>query len=106
MAGRTPAAHVNRLINHLTLMPSSRIYAIEQGDIEWMGWDVNASIAASTHNLIASLIAGLSKGIKVEDLMFKTPAADKPVEVTYPTIAAFLAGGGEAQLNALMHGGN
>lgn len=102
------ARHVNRLIEHLAIMPESRVYAIEQGDLAWMGWDTNTTILASTHNLIAHLIAGLSKGVDVKDLLIETPGGPeepKVTEISFPTIADFIAGGGVSKLESLVYGG-
>lgn len=96
-AGRVPVRHVLGLINHLTLMSNSRIYALEQGDIEWMGWDTNTSVLASLHNHVVRLIGGLSNAEDkdVEPLMIRPPGGggeDQPVaEETFPTIAEFSA---------------
>lgn len=102
-AGKQSAHHVNRLINHLTLMPQSRIYAIEQGHIGWMGWDVNTSILASQHNLIASLVGGLSKGVDVKSLLVRAPGEDEePEPMQFPTIAEWIARG-EAHFMAVIN---
>ncbi|MBQ9917353.1 MAG: hypothetical protein IJO71_09155 [Microbacterium sp.] len=91
--GKESVHHVVRLVDQLILMPQSRIYAIEQGDIEWIGWDTNTSILASLHNLVASVVAGLSSNTDVETLLVHLPGdRDKPVaEETFPTIAEFSA---------------
>lgn len=101
-----PVRHVLALINHLSLTPQSRVYALEQGDIEWMGWDVNTLVAVRTHDLIASLIAGLSKDIDAETLRFRLPGEADPLlpqpteELTFPTIAEFSA----AMFSEFMYG--
>lgn len=89
-----PVRHVLGLVNHLILMPQSRIYALEQGDMEWIGWDTNTSILASLHNLVATVVGGMSKGTDVEKLLIRAPGESEttPVEEeTFPTIAEFSA---------------
>lgn len=103
-AGTQPARHVNGLINHLLLMPQSRIFAIEQGHIGWMGWDVNTSILASQHNLIASLVGGFSKDVDVKSLLVRAPGEDEePEPMTFPTIAEWIKN--EAQFMTAINGG-
>lgn len=57
-----PVRHVLYLAEHLALNPHSRVFAIRGGAPDLQGWDTAAVIAARTHNLIASVVAGLSKG--------------------------------------------
>lgn len=99
-AGTVPAHHVNALIAHLMLIPHSRVYAIENGDLAHMGWDIAASIAASTHNLIAMVAAGLSKDVDLEQLLIHAPGDDEPPAPKYPTIAEF----SEAGFTKFMYG--
>lgn len=89
-AGRETVTHTLRLIEHLWIMPQSRIWALEQGDIEFMGWDTKTTILASHHNLFVQLLAGLSKDMDAESLMIRIPGEPEPEsELTFPTLAAF-----------------
>lgn len=76
-------------------MPSSRVSAIDSGDIEWMGWDTSTHIQAATHNWIVRLIAGLAK-FKADDYLIRTPGQDdEPKVLTFETIADFIAAGAD-----------
>jgi hypothetical protein len=91
-SGKEPVAHVLRLIEHLAIMPRSRIAALEQGDLEWMGWDGSQSIAASTHNWIVRLICGLSK-VDPDPHLIRTPGAEEeqPTELTFSSLADLIS---------------
>ena len=91
-SGDLPVRHVIVLSEHLTLNPHSRVFAIRGGSPELQGWDSATVIAARTHNLIASLILGLSKDKKT-DLFIEYPGAEKhQADVQPRTIAELLAG--------------
>lgn len=55
-----PVRHVIILTEHLMLNPHSRVYAIRGGAMELQGWDQGTIVAVRTHNLILSLLQGLS----------------------------------------------
>lgn len=59
-AGTLSAYHVIVLTEHLVLNPHSRVFAIRGGSLELQGWDQATVVAVRTHNLILSLIQGLS----------------------------------------------
>lgn len=100
-AGQVTARHVNRLIEHLRLEPTSRVSAIDSGDLDWMGWDTSAHIQASMHNWIVRLIAGLSKGMSAEDFIIRTPdSEDEPQVLQFETIADFIAAGADRLLTS------
>lgn len=65
------------------LNPHSRVFAIRGGAPDLQGWDAATVIAARTHNLIASLIAGLSKGDPDPTMFIQYPGATS--EATTPT---------------------
>lgn len=110
--GRHSARFVNQLINHLTINPQSRIFALEQGDLDWKGWDAATSIAASTHNMLAMFIAGFAKegDVDLDALLVRYPGEDDTTppattEIRFESIADFIARGGDFQLSSLVHGG-
>lgn len=90
--GREDAWHVIVLAEQLVLNPHSRVFALRGGAPDMQGWDASAVIAARTHNLIAMLIAGLSSGTDINDLLIEYPSA--PQDKAEPqTLAELLQGG-------------
>lgn len=96
-AGTLPCRHVLYLAEHLTLNPHSRVFAIRGGAPELQGWDAAAVIAARTHNLIASVVAGLSKGEHDPAMFIQYPGATseetQPREIQPATLADLTAVG-------------
>ncbi len=92
-----PVRHVLYLAEHLVLNPHSRVFAIRGGAPDLQGWDAATVIAARTHNLIASLIAGLSKGDPDPAMFIKYPgvteAEMEPTEIRPATLADLTVGG-------------
>lgn len=83
-------------MEHLRLNPQSRIFALDQGHIGWMGWDAGTEAAVATYNLIASIVASFTgKEIPV-DALYPLPGESrirKPDdEPAAPTIAEFSLG--------------
>ncbi|KJL39906.1 hypothetical protein [Microbacterium trichothecenolyticum] len=74
-AGKESAWHVVVLTEQLVRNPHSRVFAERGGTPELQGWDATAVIAARTHNLIAGIIAGLSSGTSLDDLLIAYPSA-------------------------------
>lgn len=94
--GDLPVRHVLYLAEHLVLNPHSRVFAIRGGDPALQGWDAAAVIAARTHNLIASIIAGFMK--EPDDSIFirypgSTPEETQPKEIRPATLADITAAG-------------
>lgn len=99
-AGRIAARHVVILSHQLLLNQHSRCFAIKGGTPELKGWDASTQIEARTHNLIASLLMGLSGGKSQPGLFIDYP---KPpvAEVEQPkTLAEFSVAG----FNRFMYG--
>lgn len=90
--GKQPVRHVLYLAEHLALNPHSRVFAIRGGSPELQGWDAATVIAARAHNLIASLIQGLSKGPANPEMFIDYPGA-KPEEKQPATIAELSVAG-------------
>lgn len=59
-AGTLSAHHVGVLAQHLVRNPHSRVFAKRAGSPDLQGWDQATIVAVRTHNLIASLLQGLS----------------------------------------------
>ena len=91
-AGRVSARHVAVLTHQLLVNQQSRVFAIRGGTPRLKGWDEPTVIAARTHNLIASLLTGLSGGKSNQDLFIDYPQAPKP-EVEMKTLADFSVAG-------------
>lgn len=95
--GDLPARHVIYLSEHLALNPHSRVFAIRGGAPDLQGWDTAAIIAARTHNLIASVVAGLMKGDPDESMFVQypgaTPEETQPKEIRPATLADITAAG-------------
>ena len=92
--GRLSARHVVILTNQLVLNPNSRVYALKGGASDLQGWTTEATIAARTHNLIAGILAGFSKGVSASDLLIEHPAVRVANEVKQPkTLAEFSISG-------------
>ena len=87
-AGTVPARHVNRLIENLVLNPQSRVYAIRQGSMEWLGWDATTSAVVRLHNLVAVLISAFGKDIDLSELWMDAPDGAPEAE-QFATIAEF-----------------
>ena len=90
--GKVPVRHVLYLAEHLSLNPRSRVFAIRGGAPDLQGWDAATVIQARTHNLIASLIQGLSKGEPNPDMFINYPGV-KPEEKQPATIAELSVAG-------------
>ncbi|MGO2188180.1 MAG: hypothetical protein ACTH4Y_08025 [Microbacterium gubbeenense] len=91
-AGRVSARHVLILAHQLTAVPDSRVFALRGGTPQLQGWDSGTVIAARTHNLIVTLINGLSgkSGDVPDDLFIHYPGTQKkPVEDQPKTLADF-----------------
>lgn len=86
-----PVRHVLYLAEHLVLNPHSRVFAIRGGAPDLQGWDAAAVIAARTHNLIASVIAGLSKDDPDPAMFIHYPGVTseetQPLEIRPATLA-------------------
>ncbi|RBO73538.1 hypothetical protein DSP71_05115 [Microbacterium sp. H6] len=69
------------------------MFAIRGGSPELQGWDAATVVAVRTHNLIASLVQGLS-GEKDPAMFIDWPGRDAEKELTFEpkTIAELLAG--------------
>ena len=80
------------------LNPHSRVYAIRGGSPELQGWDAATIIAARTHNLIVSVIQGLS-GTNDPELYVDYPGV-KPEEKQPTTLAELSIAG----FNQFMYG--
>lgn len=94
-----PVRHVLYLTEHLAMNPQSRVFAIRGGTPELQGWDAQTVIIARMHNLIASLIQGLSQGEPNPDMFVDYPGA-KPEEKQPATIAELSVAG----FNQFMYG--
>lgn len=92
-AGTLSAHHVVVLAENLVLNARSRVFAIRGGTPELQGWDAHTVIAARTHNLIAGLIAGLSRNTDLDALLIAYPAAAQhkhEPEAAEQTLADFI----------------
>jgi hypothetical protein len=92
-AGRVSAWHVIVLTEQLVLNPASRVRALREGTPAVQGWDKNTDVLARTHNLIAGLIAGLSTGVNLDDILITYPTAENE-EPRAPQTLAELVGWG------------
>lgn len=100
-AGTLPVHHVIALTEHLNLNPHSRVFAERGGTPELQGWDAATVIAARTHNLIASLIQGLS-GAEHPEMFIDYPGAPvETVEIRPATLAELTP----AKFDRFMFGG-
>lgn len=91
--GRVSAYHVIILTEQLLLNPHSRVFALRGGNADLQGWDVATVVAARAHNLLAGLIAGLSKGVDLESLLITYPTAEVAAPPTPMTLAEFSVSG-------------
>jgi hypothetical protein len=91
--GREDAWHVVILAEQLVRNPHSRVHAIRGGTPELQGWDANTIVLARTHNLIAGLIAGLSSGANLDDILITYPAPEPEQKPEPQTLAELFAGG-------------
>jgi hypothetical protein len=90
--GKVSVRHVIILAEHLVLNPHSRVYAIRGGSPELQGWDAATVVAVRHHNLMVSLIQGLS-GQKDPSMYIDWPGAEDHETTIQPqTIAELLAG--------------
>jgi hypothetical protein len=90
--GIEDAWHVVVLTEQLVLNPQSRVFAARGGTPELQGWDQHTIVLARTHNLLAGIVAGLSKGTDLEDLLIAYPKA-KPEKAPEPkTLAELMSG--------------
>ncbi|GAA2577291.1 hypothetical protein [Microbacterium binotii] len=90
--GHLDPAHVIVLTAQLQLNPRSRVFAIRGGAPEMQGWDAATVIAARTHNLILSLIGGLSKGQDIKPHLIEYPGRNVAEEEAVPkTLAEFIS---------------
>jgi hypothetical protein len=87
------------LSEHLALNPHSRVFAIRGGAQELQGWDAATVVAVRTHNLIASLILGLSKAPAEPGMFIEYPGIT-PEEQQPTTLAEFSVSG----FNKFMYG--
>lgn len=96
-AGTLSAYHVIVLTEHLVLNPHSRVFAIRGGSLELQGWDQATVVAVRTHNLILSLIQGLSGHHDPEafiDYPGATPEEKQPATIAelYGVVDRFMDG--------------
>lgn len=91
--GTVSAKHVIILAEHLVLNPHSRVFAIRGGSPELQGWDAATIAIVRTHNLIASLLQGLS-GKKDPEMFIDYPGAEERENtILQPATLADLVGG-------------
>ena len=91
--GDLSVRHVIVLTEHLMLNPHSRVYAIRGGSPELQGWDAATVVAVRTHNLIVSLLQGLS-GKKDPEMFIDYPGAEEHENtILQPATLADLVGG-------------
>ncbi|MCJ1709225.1 hypothetical protein [Microbacterium sp. VKM Ac-2923] len=91
--GKVDAHRINLLTEHLALIPDSRVFALRGGASELQGWNAQAVLTARVHNLIAGLVAGLSKDVKISDLLIEYPGAKAAAEAEQPKTLADLMHG-------------
>lgn len=84
------------LAGHLHFIPESRVRMIARGgDVRFIGWGVQAEIAADRYDQLQAIVAGFGgKEVGAESL-YPRPGAkqsDKTPEAYAPTIADFSVG--------------
>lgn len=83
------------LTEQLLLNPHSRVFALRGGTPDLQGWDASTIVGARTHNLIAGLMAGLSKGLDLDSLIITYPKAETVAPQGPTTLAEFSVSGFE-----------
>lgn len=91
--GKLDAYRVVLHAEHLALVPESRVFALRGGTSELQGWNTQAVLTARVHNLIAGIVAGLSKDVNVADLVIPYPGAEAAAKAEQPKTLAELMHG-------------
>ncbi|MGK0740438.1 hypothetical protein ACSHWG_00915 [Leucobacter sp. Z1108] len=100
-SGKVPVRRVLVLVEHLTLIPASRVRMIRfGGDLRSIGWDIAAELAADSFDQISAIVSAFGKKPLTPDQMYPRPGRANGEQDTFaPTIADFNVGKFMGEIN-------